>query len=71
VKRKSKTYEVLVGNIGTGLTTHKRAEAECVYKDCVEACKAGVGGAGGEGVGLFCDGEPVREYEATSGREFA
>ena len=47
----------------------KRTEADGVYKDYVAASKAGVGRAGGE-VALFCDGEPVREYESESGREF-
>jgi hypothetical protein len=69
-KQKSKSYEVLVGNIGTVLTTAKRTEAEGVYKDYVAASKAGVGRAGGEAVALLCDGEPIREYESESGREF-
>ena len=63
-------YEVLVGNIGTVVRTTNKREAEGIYRDYVEASKAGVGRAADEAVGLFCDGEPVREYEAASGREF-
>ena len=63
-------YEVFVGNIGKVLTTTSQREAAGVYEDYVKASKAGVGRAADEAVGLFCDGEPVREYESASGREF-
>lgn len=63
-------YEVLVGNVGTVVTTKSRREAEGVYRDYVAASRAGVGRAANEAVALFVDGEPVREYEPLSGREF-
>jgi hypothetical protein len=46
-------YEVLVGNVGTVVTTHSRREAEGVYRDYVAASRAGVGRAAGEAVALF------------------
>jgi hypothetical protein len=65
-----RVYEVLVGNVGTVLTTNSLRQAQGVYRDYVAASKAGVGRAAGEAVGLFCDGEPIREYESESDREF-
>lgn len=67
---KKSVYEVLVGGIGTVVRTYSRREAEGVYRDYVEASRADVGRAAGEAVALFMDGEPIREYESASGREF-
>ena len=60
-----KTYEVIVGNIGTVHQGHNRKEAEKVFTFYVKDSKTGLGRSGGEAVTLMRDGEPIREYEGT------
>jgi len=47
------------------------AEAEKTYKEYVEQSESGVGRASGEYVGLYVDGEPVKEHFGTNEDEYA
>jgi len=55
-------YQVLVGNIGTVVSTDSRIEAMEEFNHYVEASKAPYGRASGEEVTLFQDGEILRSY---------
>ena len=58
-----KTYEVIVGNIGSVHEGHNRKEAEKVFTFYVKDSKTCLGRSGGESVTLFQDGEPIRDHE--------
>jgi len=55
-------YEIVVGNIGTVVTTNLRQEAIKSYNDYVSFSKLDYGRAAGEDVTLFEDGEPIMEH---------
>lgn len=55
-------YEVVVGNVGTVLTTTDRAEAEGAYDEYVGLSESSSGRAAGESVVLMYEGEPIREH---------
>lgn len=57
------TFEVVVGNVGTVISTTDGGQAKDVYQDYVALSKCGVGRAGGENVTLAREGEIVQEYE--------
>lgn len=57
-----KTYEVIVGNIGTVYEGPHGTTARAAFREYVHASKQARGRAGGEQVTMFEDGEPVKEY---------
>lgn len=58
----SRTYEVIVGNIGTVYTGNKYAEALAEFAEYQRQSIGGEGRAGGEDVTIMRDGEPYREH---------
>jgi hypothetical protein len=62
-------YEVIVGNVGTTLTTDNGAEALREYGAWKHASKHGIGRAHGEPVTLMRDGEPWHEYQPQGANE--
>lgn len=60
-----KTYQVIVGNIGTVLTTDSVKEARHVALIYIKQSSSGVGRAGGEDVTIMCDGGIFSEYIGT------
>lgn len=60
----SKTWQVVVGNVGTVEDTSDRARAHDIYWVYVQYSDAGVGRAAGEPVYLMCDGEIEKEHAA-------
>jgi hypothetical protein len=59
-------YEVYVGNLGCVHRGSSKKEADTTYAQYVKASKSGSGRAGGEGVQLMVDGEPVKEHFGTN-----
>lgn len=57
-------YEVVVGNVGTVLTTDVFMDALKTYTDYLKLSKDHVGRASGEEVVLFKNGEPLYEHPA-------
>jgi hypothetical protein len=58
----SKTYTVIVGNIGTIYYGHNQAAANREFAAYVRQSRDNSDKAAGESVDMYCDGEPVREY---------
>jgi hypothetical protein len=63
------TYTVIVGNIGTVLTTTDKAAACRTFTRYERQSRSGVGRAGGESVFIMQDGEPVFEHLGTVDQE--
>lgn len=59
-------YEVYVGNLGCVHRGSSKKEADTTYAQYVKASKSGSGRAGGEGVQLMVDGEPIKEHFGTN-----
>lgn len=55
-------WEIIVGNVGSVLTTRNARDGLSTYQDYVCLSKCDAGRASGEAVVLLKDGEPVREY---------
>lgn len=60
-----KSYSVLVGNVGQTYVGNSLELAEGVFLEYKQQSETGCGRASGEGVILFCDGEPMKEHAAT------
>ena len=61
----SRTWEVIVGNIGTVYSGPSGAIARQKYGDYQDMSQDNYGRASGESVVLMCNGEPVKEYAGT------
>lgn len=57
------THQIIVGNVGTILTTTVHNQAQGAFDDWVLTSKANSGRAAGELVAWLRDGEPYREYQ--------
>jgi hypothetical protein len=56
------TYTVVVGNVGTVLSTQVYGEAIDTFNDYVELSESGYGRVAGEPVTLMYNGEPLKEH---------
>ena len=61
-----RSYQVVVGNIGTVYDGHSRELAEDSFKDYRELSRSGYGRAAGEMVTLFEDGDAIRIHDGDS-----
>ena len=61
----SRTWEVIVGNIGTVYSGPSGAIARQKYGDYQAMSEDSYGRASGESVMLMCNGEPVEEHAGT------
>jgi hypothetical protein len=59
-------YDVIVGNIGTVLSTGNLDEARATYKEYCDMSAAGYGRASCEPVTLMDNGEPIKEFTPPS-----
>jgi hypothetical protein len=66
-KKRKHRYEVIVGNIGTVVSTHDLEDARSTFNVYVEQSKSGRGRAAGEPVTLMKDGEMMKEFEGEYG----
>ncbi len=66
VDYESKTYEVIVGNIGRVYHGDSYIAAQSVFNDYRELARLDMGRASGESVVLFEDGEILLEHEGQS-----
>lgn len=57
-----KQYIVIVSNVGAVFNSTNKKDAIATYKEYVKMSDSSKGRVGGEGVVLFCDGEPLYEY---------
>jgi hypothetical protein len=62
-------YQVIVGNIGTVITTDNKTDAEAAFNEYKAQSESNVGRAGGEPVTLFQDDEIVKEHYGTLDNE--
>lgn len=69
--KKTADFEVLVGNIGTVLTTEDEVEARNTFEAYVSKSESAYGRASGESVTLMKDGEPIDEHEGSLDHEAA
>lgn len=59
-------FEVIVGNLGTVLTTDIKSKALNSYHSYVRDSKCNYGRVAGESVTLFENGEPINEYDGSN-----
>ena len=69
IRKISREYEVVVGNIGSVFAGSDPKKAVDVFKDYMKQSKEGYGRAAGEDVVLFEDGEIIVEYVGGSDPE--
>ena len=64
----TKTYEVIVGNIGRVYRGEDKNEAQTLYQHYLTQSEAQHGRAAGEDVSLFENGEPIAEFTGALNR---
>ena len=62
-------FEVIVSNVGRVFEGWRENDARKCFNEYARISKANYGRAGGESVGLYCDGDIVKEYIGELQRE--
>lgn len=63
INAKHNKYQVIVGNVGTVYDAYSLKEASKTFSEYKHQSKTHYGRASGEQVTMFCNGEPVKQYD--------